>query len=70
MAINADGIWWFVLMVVLLILPLWKITSKAGFPGALSFLILIPVANIVFLYVLAFAEWPALRALKDQVQMR
>lgn len=70
MVINADSIWWFVLMVVLLTLPMWKITTKAGFPGALSLLILIPVANIVFLYVLAFAEWPALRALKDQVPTR
>lgn len=70
MVINASSIWWFVLMVVLLILPLWKVSSKAGFPGVLSLLILIPVANIVFLYVLAFAEWPALRALKDQVQTR
>lgn len=65
MVINADGIWWFVLMVVLVILPVWKITTKAGFPGALSLLVLIPVANIVFLYVLAFAEWPALRAAED-----
>lgn len=70
MVINANSIWWFVLMVVMVILPMWKVTTKTGFPGALSLLILIPVANIVFLYVLAFAEWPALRALKDQVQTR
>ena len=34
---------------------------KAGFPGALSLLLLVPVANIIFPFYLAFAEWPALR---------
>lgn len=65
MAINIDSILWFLIIVLLVVIPAWKITTKAGFPGILSLLVLIPVANIVFLYVLAFAEWPALRAVEE-----
>jgi len=50
-----------ILLVVLLIVPMWKIFSKAGFSGALSLLMLVPLANIIMLFYLAFAEWPALR---------
>jgi len=45
----------------LVLFPLWKITAKAGFPGWISLLVLIPLANIVFLFFLAFADWPALQ---------
>jgi len=44
-----------------LVFPFWKICSKAGFPGMLSIAIMIPGLNIVLLFFLAFAEWPALR---------
>jgi hypothetical protein len=47
--------------VLLFIWPAWRICSRAGFPGALGLLIVVPVANLVLLYVLAFVEWPALR---------
>jgi hypothetical protein len=54
----------FIVMVIaaaVMVVPFWKITSKAGFPGALSLLLLVPLANIVFIYYLAFASWPSLR---------
>ena len=41
----------------LTILPYWKIFGKAGFSSALSLLILVPLANIIVLYYVAFAEW-------------
>ena len=40
-----------------LIIPYWKIFSKAGFSGWLSLLILIPLVNLIVLYVVAFSEW-------------
>ena len=40
----------------------WKICSKAGFPGALGLLMLVPIANIILPFYLAFAQWPILRA--------
>lgn len=51
----------------------WRIFSKAGFSGALSLLLLIPVANIIVICYLSFAEWPIMRelnALRQQAAMR
>ena len=47
----------FVAMVVLMIIPYWKIFEKAGFHPALSLLMMVPLANILILYYLAFATW-------------
>ena len=46
---------------LLTVIPFWKICSKAGFPGALSLLLLVPIANIVLPFYVAFAQWPALK---------
>ena len=54
---------------VLLIWPAWRICSRAGFPGALGLLIAVPVFNLVLLYVLAFADWPALGARKKSTNL-
>jgi hypothetical protein len=50
---------------ILTIIPFWKILSKAGFPGPLSLLMLVPIANIVLPFYIAFAQWPVL---KDKTQ--
>ena len=42
-------------------IPLVKILHKAGYSGWWSVLILVPLVNIIMLYVFAFADWPALR---------
>jgi hypothetical protein len=43
---------------VVVVIPCWKIFEKAGFPPALSLVMLIPIANIVALYFVAFSNWP------------
>ena len=48
------------LLGLLVVLPIWLIFSKAGFSGWWSLLMLVPGLNVVVLYVLAFADWPAL----------
>ncbi len=45
------------LFVSVLIVPFWKIYSKAGFPGWLALLMFIPLVNLIVLYVVAFSEW-------------
>jgi uncharacterized RDD family membrane protein YckC len=50
-----------VAVAVLTVIPFWKICTKAGFPGALSLLMLVPLGNLILPFYLAFAEWPALR---------
>lgn len=44
-----------------LVWPAWRICTKAGFPGALGLLAVVPGLNLVLLFVLAFVDWPALR---------
>jgi len=54
------GIWLLAILafLVITVIAYWKIFSKAGFSGALSLLMLVPIANFVMLLVLAFSEWP------------
>ncbi|MCH8552299.1 MAG: hypothetical protein LAT62_10205 [Natronospirillum sp.] len=54
------GIGMLIFMIIML-LPFWRITKKAGFSGFWSLLMFVPVANILFLYFLAFARWPNAR---------
>jgi hypothetical protein len=51
----------FVVASAVIVVPFWRIFAKAGFPGALALLMLVPVANLIMLFILAFMEWPALR---------
>jgi hypothetical protein len=46
---------------LLLIIPFWRLFSKAGYSGWWSLLMLIPLVNLITLYVLAFSNWPVLR---------
>src|SRR6185437_2411780 len=39
------------------IIPCWFICKKAGFSPWLSLINIIPLGNLILLYVLAFAEW-------------
>ena len=59
-------------MSIVMIIPYWKIYSKTGQAGAMALLQLIPLVNIVMLYVLAFSEWPIEREMRTarEVQRR
>jgi uncharacterized membrane protein YhaH (DUF805 family) len=45
---------------LILISPFWQLFVKAGFAGWWSLLMVIPLVNLIALYVLAFSSWPAL----------
>ncbi len=58
------SIWHWIILAAWLavfIVPLWRIVSKAGFPGAFALLAIIPLLNIVLLWVFAFIKWPVER---------
>ena len=40
------------------VVPFWRICQRVGYSPWLSLLIIVPLANLVFLYYLAFAQWP------------
>ncbi|KCZ89010.1 MULTISPECIES: hypothetical protein [Hyphomonas] len=48
----------YIAFIVLFIVGYWKIWSKAGFNGAWSLLMLVPLVNLIAFLYLAFAEWP------------
>lgn len=53
------GHWlWMLVVAVVVVIPVWRICRRTGYPGWLGILILIPVANLLFLYFLAFSDWP------------
>lgn len=51
------GLLWIVIVGAILIVPTWRICQRIGYPGPLSLLILVPFANIILLYFIAFAPW-------------
>jgi len=46
-----------------------RIFSKAGYHWALGLLMLIPVVNLVMMFVLAFGNWPVLGEVKNLRKM-
>jgi hypothetical protein len=50
-------------LTVLFVWMFWRVFVKAGFPGAMGLLCLIPsIGPVVCLIILAFATWPSERA--------
>lgn len=58
------SLWQLILLAVLaiiVVIPYWKITEKAGYSGWISLLILFPGVNLIYVYFLGFSNWPSLR---------
>jgi hypothetical protein len=62
---GSFSIWhWLILImyVCIIVVPCWRIVGKAGYSGALSLLVLVPLVNIILLWVFAFSKWPIERS--------
>lgn len=56
-----------IIIIALIVLQLainWRIAAKAGYEGALSLLMLVPLLNLVIILIFAFSEWPIEKRLK------
>ena len=53
----------YLIITLIIVIPYWRIFSKAGFSGWLSLTMFIPIINLIMLYYLAFVEWPIKRQL-------
>jgi heme/copper-type cytochrome/quinol oxidase subunit 2 len=51
--------------VIFAIIIYWRIASKAGYNGAMSLLLLIPIVNLIILIMFAFSEWPIQKELNQ-----
>lgn len=61
MIVNSmgSGHWlWMLVVALVVVIPAWRICQRTGHPGWMGILVLIPIINVLFLYFLAFAEWP------------
>ena len=54
------GIWQtvLVLLIALTLVGTWRGVRRAGYSGAWSLFLLIPLVNIIMIWVFAFATWP------------
>jgi hypothetical protein len=48
------------ILLALVVVPYWKLWSRTGHSGAWALLMLVPLVNLISLWVLAFKRWPAL----------
>src|SRR5262249_25121331 len=48
--------------IIFLLWMIARILHKAGYSGWWTLLMLIPIVNVVMIWVFAFSDWPALRA--------
>jgi len=44
---------------IIAIIPFWRICTRVGYSPWLSLLMAIPLVNIIFIYFLAFSDWPS-----------
>lgn len=50
----------FLLWIVVMGVPAWRIVGRTGNPPALALLFLVPLVNLALWWWLAFGRWPAL----------
>ncbi len=43
----------------------WRVFARAGYPGALAFLLLVPLGSMILPIILAFGRWPILEELQQ-----
>jgi hypothetical protein len=49
-----------------ILVPAWRILTKIGYPGWYGFIFLVPVVNVIALWVFAFSTWPSQRSLSQE----
>lgn len=55
------GHWvFFIVILVAMLYPYVRIIRRAGYSGWWMLTMLVPIVNIVMLWIFAFAKWPAL----------
>lgn len=51
-----------VVIAIIMVIPYWMIYKKAGFSPWLAILMIVPLVNLVLLYVVAFSQWKVVPA--------
>jgi len=56
---GMSGILMFIIYAAVVVVPFFQLWKRTGHNGWISLLMLVPLVNLVMLYVLAFKSWPA-----------
>ena len=64
------GIFFGLIATAIKLLIFCKIFSKAGYSWALGLLMLIPIADIIMVFYLAFADWPVQKEVRQLRQQQ
>ena len=51
---------WLIMLIfgIVFVFPVWRIAVKAGYSGAWSLLLFLPLFNVIILWIFAFSTWP------------
>ena len=52
------GFIWFIVYVLVLVIPIARILGRLGFNPWLAALAVIPIVNLICLWLLAYTDWP------------
>jgi hypothetical protein len=52
------GLVMFAIFAALAVIPFWKLWSRTGHSGFWGLLAIIPLVNVIALWILAFKKWP------------
>lgn len=58
---HGFGLGWLIVAAIAIV-PFWRICKRIGHSPWLSLLVVIPLVNLIFIYYLAFSQWPADKA--------
>lgn len=52
---------WFIILLIVVFhqVPYWRVAKKAGYPGWLSLLVMVPFFSHLFIWLFAFSDWPS-----------
>ena len=57
---SYGGVW--LIGAIIAIIPFWRICQRIGWSPWLSLLMALPLVNLIFIYILAFSDWPLQKA--------
>jgi hypothetical protein len=62
---HSFSVWHWIIVALyayIFVAPCWRIAKRAGFSGAWALLAIVPLVNIVILWVFAYVKWPTERS--------
>ena len=57
---GGSGLFMLIVYAAVVVVPFYQLWKRTGHNGWIALLMVIPLVNVVMLYVLAFKDWPAL----------